>query len=115
LRQLASERYDNGLDLIGTPDAVAERMGKAIEAIGGDGFLISTPFQRISRRFINEVCEGSCRPCNVAGLCEPPIAGQRCARRCANFDQLVSATASGRTVTATASAYKASHPGVPTR
>jgi hypothetical protein len=33
-------------------------MGKAIEAIGGDGFLISTPFQRISRRYINEVCEG---------------------------------------------------------
>jgi hypothetical protein len=31
---------------------------KAIEAIGGDGFLISTPFQRISRRYINEVCEG---------------------------------------------------------
>jgi FMN-dependent oxidoreductase (nitrilotriacetate monooxygenase family) len=58
LRQLTSERFDNGLDLIGTPDAVAERMGKAIEAIGGDGFLISTPFQRISRRYINEVCEG---------------------------------------------------------
>ncbi len=33
-------------------------MAQAIEAIGGDGFLISTPFQRISRRFINEVCEG---------------------------------------------------------
>jgi hypothetical protein len=33
-------------------------MEEAIEAIGGDGFLISTPFQRISRRFINEVCEG---------------------------------------------------------
>jgi hypothetical protein len=33
-------------------------MGEAIEAIGGDGFLISIPFQRISRRFINEVCEG---------------------------------------------------------
>ncbi len=58
LRQLASERFDNGLDLIGTPDAVAERMGEAIEAIGGDGFLISTPFQRISRRYVNEVCEG---------------------------------------------------------
>ncbi len=58
LRQLASERFDNGLDLIGTPDAVAERMGEAIEAIGGDGFLISTPFQRISRRYINEICEG---------------------------------------------------------
>jgi len=58
LRQLASERFDNGLNLIGTPDEVAERMGAAIEAIGGDGFLISTPFQRINRRYINEVCEG---------------------------------------------------------
>jgi long-chain alkane monooxygenase len=58
LRQLASERFDSGLNLIGSPDVVAERMGEAIEAIGGDGFLISTPFQRISRRFINEVCEG---------------------------------------------------------
>jgi FMN-dependent oxidoreductase (nitrilotriacetate monooxygenase family) len=58
LRQLAAERYDNGLDLIGTPEDVAERMGAAMAAVGGDGFLISTPFQRISRRFINEVCEG---------------------------------------------------------
>jgi long-chain alkane monooxygenase len=58
LRQLATERFDNGLDLIGSPDTVAERMAHAIEAVGGDGFLISTPFQRISRRYINEVCEG---------------------------------------------------------
>lgn len=33
-------------------------MAASIEEIGGDGFLISTPFQRITRRFINEVCEG---------------------------------------------------------
>ena len=33
-------------------------MGEAIDEIGGDGFLISTPLQRISRRYINEVCEG---------------------------------------------------------
>jgi long-chain alkane monooxygenase len=58
LRQLAAERYDNGLNLIGTPDEVAARMGEAIDEIGGDGFLISTPLQRISRRYINEVCEG---------------------------------------------------------
>ncbi|HVH77921.1 MAG TPA: NtaA/DmoA family FMN-dependent monooxygenase [Stellaceae bacterium] len=58
LRQLASERFDSGLDLIGSPDEVAERMASAIDAIGGDGFLISTPFQRISRRFITEICEG---------------------------------------------------------
>ncbi len=58
LRQLASERYDNGLDLVGTPDEVAERLGEAMTEVGGDGFLISTPFQRINRRYINEVCEG---------------------------------------------------------
>jgi alkanesulfonate monooxygenase SsuD/methylene tetrahydromethanopterin reductase-like flavin-dependent oxidoreductase (luciferase family) len=58
LRQLASERFDSGLDLIGSADEVAERMAAAIDAIGGDGFLISTPFQRISRRFITEICEG---------------------------------------------------------
>ena len=56
--QLAQERFDAGMELIGSPDTVAERMGEAMEAIGGDGFLISTPFQRISRRFVTEVCEG---------------------------------------------------------
>jgi long-chain alkane monooxygenase len=58
LRQLASERFDNGLELIGTPDEVADHMAQAMDEIGGDGFLISTPFQRVGRRFINEVCEG---------------------------------------------------------
>jgi long-chain alkane monooxygenase len=58
LRQLASERFDSGLNLIGTPDEVADRMECAMEEIGGDGFLISTPFQRVDRRFVNEVCEG---------------------------------------------------------
>ncbi|HVY15869.1 MAG TPA: NtaA/DmoA family FMN-dependent monooxygenase [Rhodopila sp.] len=58
LRQLAQERFDAGIQLIGSPDTVADRMGEAMEAIGGDGFLISTPFQRISRRFVTEVCEG---------------------------------------------------------
>lgn len=29
-----------------------------MEAIGGDGFLISTPFQRVSRRAVVEVTEG---------------------------------------------------------
>ena len=55
LRQLAPERFDNGVELIGTPDEVAEHMGEAMEAIGGEGFLISTPFQRVGRRFVHEV------------------------------------------------------------
>jgi FMN-dependent oxidoreductase (nitrilotriacetate monooxygenase family) len=58
LRQLASERFESGLDLIGTPDEVADKMGAAIAEIGGDGFLISTPFQRTSRRVVTEICEG---------------------------------------------------------
>ena len=58
LRQLAAERYDGGLQLVGTPDEVAERMGEAMEAIGGDGFLVSTPFQRASRRAVVEITEG---------------------------------------------------------
>ncbi len=58
LRQLCAERFDTGFELIGTPDQVADRMEEAIEAIGGDGFLISTPFQRVSRRFIVEITEG---------------------------------------------------------
>jgi FMN-dependent oxidoreductase (nitrilotriacetate monooxygenase family) len=58
LRQLASERFDGGLRLVGTPDEVAEKMGEAMEAIGGDGFLISTPFQRTSRRMVMEITEG---------------------------------------------------------
>lgn len=61
LRQLAAERFGGlppELELIGTPDTVAGRMAELMEAVGGDGFLISTPFQRTSRRFINEVTEG---------------------------------------------------------
>jgi FMN-dependent oxidoreductase (nitrilotriacetate monooxygenase family) len=58
LRQLASERYDGGLRLVGTPDEVADRMAEAMEAIGGDGFLVSTPFQRVSRRVVVEITEG---------------------------------------------------------
>ena len=68
LRQLAAERYDNGLNLIGTPDEVAARMGEAIDEIGGDGFLISTPLQRISRRYINEICEGLVPALQARGL-----------------------------------------------
>jgi FMN-dependent oxidoreductase (nitrilotriacetate monooxygenase family) len=61
LRQLAMERFEAvepELEFIGSPATVAERMGQVMEAVGGDGFLISTPFQRTSRRFITEVTEG---------------------------------------------------------
>lgn len=61
LRQLAMERFSTAsaeLEFVGSPDTVADRMGRVAEAVGGDGFLISTPFQRTNRRFITEVTEG---------------------------------------------------------
>jgi alkanesulfonate monooxygenase SsuD/methylene tetrahydromethanopterin reductase-like flavin-dependent oxidoreductase (luciferase family) len=42
--------------LVGTPDQVATKMGEAMEAVGGDGFLIST--NRESKAYITEICEG---------------------------------------------------------
>jgi FMN-dependent oxidoreductase (nitrilotriacetate monooxygenase family) len=60
LRQLAAERFGGpgDISLIGTPDHVAAKMEEVMQDVGGDGFLISTPFQRTSRRYINEIAEG---------------------------------------------------------
>lgn len=55
LRQLAQ---DKAADLIGTPDQCAEEMGRIMEEVGGDGFLITHPFHNINRRYILEVTEG---------------------------------------------------------
>jgi FMN-dependent oxidoreductase (nitrilotriacetate monooxygenase family) len=48
----------SSVELVGTPDAVAERMGEVMAEVGGDGFLITTPVLRVSRRTIIEVADG---------------------------------------------------------
>ena len=61
LRQLAADGGGglvSSLELIGTPAQVAQKMGEAMEEIGGDGFLITTPVLRVSRRYITEICDG---------------------------------------------------------
>jgi alkanesulfonate monooxygenase SsuD/methylene tetrahydromethanopterin reductase-like flavin-dependent oxidoreductase (luciferase family) len=40
----------SSVELIGTPDQVADRMGQVMEEVGRDGFLITTPVLRVSRR-----------------------------------------------------------------
>jgi FMN-dependent oxidoreductase (nitrilotriacetate monooxygenase family) len=78
LRQLAMERFEAvepELSFIGSPDTVAERMGRVMEAVGGDGFLISTPFQRTSRRFIIEVSEGLVPALQRRGLARTAYTG----------------------------------------
>jgi hypothetical protein len=87
LRQLASERFDNELDLIGTPDEVADKIAAAMGFVGGDGFLISTPFQRTSRRYIKRCARGWYRHCNAAVWYARRTRDRRCGKHCGNSEQ----------------------------
>jgi FMN-dependent oxidoreductase (nitrilotriacetate monooxygenase family) len=61
LRQLAADGGGglvSSMDLIGTPDEVAAKMVEAMVYIGGDGFLLTTPLLRVSRRYLSEICDG---------------------------------------------------------
>ena len=44
------------VELVGTPDSLAARMGEVMEEVGGDGFLFSMP--NVSRRTLAEVEDG---------------------------------------------------------
>jgi alkanesulfonate monooxygenase SsuD/methylene tetrahydromethanopterin reductase-like flavin-dependent oxidoreductase (luciferase family) len=44
--------------VVGTPEQVASHMVEVMEEVGGDGFLITSSMQPVSRRYINEICEG---------------------------------------------------------
>ena len=48
----------SSIELIGSPETVADQMAAAMAAVGGDGFLIKAPFHRVSRRYISEITEG---------------------------------------------------------
>ncbi|MCH9671158.1 MAG: NtaA/DmoA family FMN-dependent monooxygenase [Gammaproteobacteria bacterium] len=47
---------DLSVDLCGTPDCVAARMGEVMEEVGGDGFLFSMP--NVNRRTLAEIEDG---------------------------------------------------------
>lgn len=48
----------SSIELVGTPDQVATRMGEVMAEVGGDGFLITTPVLRVSRRQILDIVDG---------------------------------------------------------
>jgi len=58
LRQTMGEHNVVALsvELIGTPDSVAARMGEVMAEVGGDGFLFSMP--NVSRRLLAEIEDG---------------------------------------------------------
>ena len=58
LRELVRDASKGGVDLIGTPDQVAQRMGEIMEEVGGDGFLLRQPYNLLSRRYICDVTDG---------------------------------------------------------
>ncbi len=59
LRQLVQENGKGGcVDVTGTPEQVARKMGEIMSEVGGDGFLIRNPFHNVDRRYILEVTEG---------------------------------------------------------
>ena len=59
LRQLVRDSGTSStLELVGTPDSVASQMGEAMAEVGGDGFLITTPYHRLTRNYIASVCDG---------------------------------------------------------
>ena len=59
LRQLVRDSGTSStLELVGTPDAVAAMMGEAMEAVGGDGFLITTPYHQLTRGYIASITDG---------------------------------------------------------
>jgi FMN-dependent oxidoreductase (nitrilotriacetate monooxygenase family) len=58
LRELAAGGLGQAIDLTGTPDQVAEKMGEVMDEVGGDGFLITSPVMRLNRRYIVEITDG---------------------------------------------------------
>jgi FMN-dependent oxidoreductase (nitrilotriacetate monooxygenase family) len=54
------------VELVGTPDSMAARMGEIMEEVGGDGFLFSMP--NVSRRTLAEVEDGLVPALQARGL-----------------------------------------------
>jgi alkanesulfonate monooxygenase SsuD/methylene tetrahydromethanopterin reductase-like flavin-dependent oxidoreductase (luciferase family) len=56
LRQLAVAAASFGMEIIGTPKQVADKMEAAMDEIGGDGFLVWR--RGLTRGYIESICDG---------------------------------------------------------
>jgi FMN-dependent oxidoreductase (nitrilotriacetate monooxygenase family) len=64
LRQLLTAKPD-GVDVVGTPDSVAVKLGEYMAEVGGDGYLISGA---VTRRYISEIADGLAPKLRERGL-----------------------------------------------
>lgn len=78
LRQLVYEsaEFESSIELIGTPDSVADDMGRIMDEVGGDGFLITMHNQAVSRRQVLEVTEGLVPALQRRGLVRTEYTGK---------------------------------------
>jgi FMN-dependent oxidoreductase (nitrilotriacetate monooxygenase family) len=68
LREVMADHGATGLsvELVGTPDRVATRMGEVMQEVGGDGYLFSLP--NLSRRTLAEIEDGLVPALQCRGL-----------------------------------------------
>lgn len=79
LRQLvveASGGIVGSVELVGTPEQVADKMADTMAQVGGDGFLITTPVQSTNRRTVIEVCDGLVPALQRKGLVRTEYTGK---------------------------------------
>ena len=65
LRQIVTDTASGGFDYVGSPDTVSARMGETMDAIGGDGFLVS---HVLTRRIVAEFADGLAPALKQRGL-----------------------------------------------
>lgn len=73
LREIAATWNLNCVDLVGTPDQVAQKMGDVMDVVGGDGFLITG---QLSRHHIDRITEGLVPELRSRGLTRTDYTGQ---------------------------------------
>ena len=70
---------DLSIELVGTPDAVAARMGEVMQEVGGDGFLFSMP--NVNRRTLAEIEDGLIPALQDRGLMRKSLRAQAVPRQ----------------------------------
>jgi FMN-dependent oxidoreductase (nitrilotriacetate monooxygenase family) len=66
IKEAASSMRVASLELVGTPETIADKMEDAMDQVGGDGFLVLA--QPTSRDYIREITEGLCPALQRRGL-----------------------------------------------
>lgn len=56
LRQAVEAYRTEAVELVGTPDSVADQMGAIAQEVGGDGFMVWS--QPPTRQYVTEICDG---------------------------------------------------------